>query len=1019
MSIANARWIGSFRFDRTARRQGFQLLREGFMSRSRLWRITAALAAAVLAGSSPSGGWALAQEPQPPVNIDFEGVVAAARQAGANRGPGNNFRDFNEVTRGAEKIDGLFTLYKTGDHLYAEIRPDQFNQPLLTPITIARGMAQAGIPVGDDDRVLILRRVGDRIQIVRRNIFFKAPAGTPLDKAVKQNYTDSVLMALPIVTVNQMKGGAPLIDLSDVFMSDLADLRIGSIDRSRSQWTKVKGFPNNLELELEATYAGGGFRRMMSRGSDPSSDPRGTTLVLHFSIIKAQEAGYHPRVADDRVGHFLSATKDFGTTDRDSNFVRYINRWRLEKSDPRAKLSPPKKQIIWYVEDTVPLEYRPYVEEGISEWNKAFEKIGFKNAIAVRWQEAGRDEFDPEDTNYCTFRWITSDVSYAMSCLRANPINGEMIDGDVVFDASLIRYWKDDYALLVGSKPAADGAIESTPLAFGEVISPILASKMGYGQPARLAMPGPGGLDKLPGQLFPEVVPADYNDLQWRLARNFALGTRGFCQFNSGFQRDLSLAAIALADAPKPEPPKTDKDKEKDKDKAAKKPEPKPEFPEEFLGQAIKHVVMHEVGHSLGLRHNFKASTMLTGDQLHDTNLTHTRGLVGSVMDYSPINLAPKGKHQGDYYSTTIGPYDYWAIEYAYKPVDGDEATELKKIAARAPEHDLVYATDEDAFLNEDPYVNRWDLGNDPCQFGRERIALAAELLKDLDARIVKDGESWARTRRAFSMLLSQYGDGATLASQFIGGQSVSRDHKADKDARDPIVPVPGAKQRDCLKFLADNILSDKAFQFSPTLLRRLGTERWMHWGNEGGMFGPAIDISVLERILGIQKIVLGHCLSGSTLSRIQNQQLQADNGTDPLRLDEVFRSLTDGIWGDLDKMPEAKDAKGAKLAYTTLRRNLQREYLRRLSSMVLGDRNNSFGDALTYIIFVGGGGGGSVPADARALARLHLKEIAGRINMVLETKNAALDDTSRAHLEECKQRIAKVLEANLDIKEP
>ena len=106
-------------------------------------------------------------------------------------------------------------------------------------------------------------------------------------------------------------------------------------------------------------------------------------------------------------------------------------------------------------------------------------------------------------------------------------------------------------------------------------------------------------------------------------------------------------------------------------------------------------------------------------------------------MDYSPINIAPKGKKQGDFYSTTIGPYDYWAIEYAYTPVMGDEATELKKIAARAPEHDLVYATDEDSFLNDDPYVNRWDLGADPCEFGKERIALASSLLKDLDARVV------------------------------------------------------------------------------------------------------------------------------------------------------------------------------------------------------------------------------------------------------------------------------------------
>ena len=80
---------------------------------------------------------------------------------------------------------------------------------------------------------------------------------------------------------------------------------------------------------------------------------------------------------------------------------------------------------------------------------------------------------------------------------------------------------------------------------------------------------------------------------------------------------------------------------------------------------------MHEVGHSLGLRHNFKASIMLRPDQINDTSITRVKGMTGSVMDYNPINVAPKGQKQGDYASTTIGPYDYWAIEYAYKPVDG------------------------------------------------------------------------------------------------------------------------------------------------------------------------------------------------------------------------------------------------------------------------------------------------------------------------------------------------------------
>ena len=257
-----------------------------------------------------------------------------------------------------------------------------------------------------------------------------------------------------------------------------------------------------------------------------------------------------------------------------------------------------------------------------------------------------------------------------MSCLRANPLTGEMIDGDVVFDAGFIRYWKQQYALLVGHTTTAGGQQQTAPLAIGEVISPILAAKMGYGLPQSRATARHRFTRQEPaGEWSPKLRPPARARSPGTSPEHFARGSRGFCQFQTGFQHDFGLAAIAFADAKGPDKPAADKTK--DSDKPGQETEPKSELPEEFLGQAIKHIVMHEVGHSLGLRHNFKASTMLTADQLNDTAITHVKGLVGSVMDYSPINIAPKGKKQGDYYSTTIGPYDYWAIEYAYKPIDG------------------------------------------------------------------------------------------------------------------------------------------------------------------------------------------------------------------------------------------------------------------------------------------------------------------------------------------------------------
>jgi hypothetical protein len=961
-----------------------------------------------------------AQEPRPETKAggetkaDLDAILSQMRAAG---GPGRvgggasdrHYPDFNEMTRGAEKIDGLFTLHRKDEHLYAEIRPHQLDQPMLVLATIARGLGRTGEPVSNgDEMVVVFRKVDEHIQLVRRNISYKATPGTPIEKSVKQNYVDSVLMSLPIRTVSP--SGATVIDLADMFMTDLAQLNLGFLDRSRSSWYKVKGLKDNLELEVEATFGGAGMRGMMAMfgGNDGVADPRGITLVIHYSLIRLpNDFGFRTRLADDRIGHWLSTSKDFGSTDSDSNYVRLLNRWRLDKADMRAKLSPPRKQVVWWVEDTVPHEYRPYVEAGILEWNKAFEKIGFRNALAVRWQQPG-EEFDPEDTSYCTFRWVTSDRGYARTCFRSNPLTGEIIDGDVIFDSSFIRHWKQEYALMIGAKPTGQGGeLDLTPLAVGEVISPIMAAKYGFGGPLPLTAGRGNGAANAPS-----VVPADWSSLDYRLSR-LARRDGHTCTYQAGMQADFALAAMALA-VP---------------DRGGKGGPV--EVPEEFIGQALKEVVMHEVGHSIGLRHNFKASAMLTAEQLNDTAITRVKGLVGSVMDYSPVNIAPKGVKQGDYYTTTLGPYDYWAIEYAYKPIMGDEAGELRAIAARAPEPDLAFATDEDAALNNDPQVNRFDLGSDVCRFAKDRIALSAELLKDLDAKVVRDGEPWSRNRRAFAILLSQYGNAAYLVSNYIGGQSISRDHKGDKNARDPIVPVPGPKQRECLAFLVDQILSDRAFKFSPALLRRLATEKWSGWGNEAMMLGE-VDYPVHQRVLDVQRIVLAQCLAPEVLARLQNQELQAEPGSKPLKMAEVFRTLSDGIWSEAnpdadcdccdlvdDKAAKPDDkAKAAprEVALSTVRRNLQREYLKRLSTIVLGERRGDFGGSFAFLSF---NGGGSYPADARALARLHLRQIGDRIGKLLERKDVTIDDTTRAHLEDCRHKIGKVLEAGLDANEP
>ena len=459
-----------------------------------------------------------------------------------------------------------------------------------------------------------------------------------------------------------------------------------------------------------------------------------------------------------------------------------------------------------------------------------------------------------------------------------------------------------------------------------------------------------------------------------RLARVMAI-RQGLCQCSAHAHSELSLGLMALA--------------------ARFDQKPGDKLPDELLLQAIKYITMHEVGHTLGLRHNFKESSMLTHDQLNNTDITRKQGLVGSVMDYVPVNLAPKGVKQGDFYTTTLGPYDYWAIEYAYKPLTGgtdSEVTDLKKVASRAAERGLAYGTDEDLMAAADPLINQWDLGNDPMKHAQDRMALAEELMRGLAERVVENGEGYQRARQAFSLLLRQYGDAAALTARFVGGEYLHRDHKGDPNARDPHVPVRAAKQREALAFLQKHILTDEPFHFPPELLRKLASERWLHWGTEfQAMRG--VEFPIHDRINRVQRVVLDELLDAETLARVQNVALKADNEDTPLTLAEVFRSLSDSIWSDLPATDKAAAAKSS-----IIRRNLQREYLKDLSFIVLR---------------------GYGPPDARSLARMHLRDASKRIDLALADKKLAADDTVRAHLEESKEQIAKTLGAALQASQP
>ncbi len=884
--------------------------------------------------TKPAPGPATVKDEQSSAPIP--GAAAAASAAGSAEASKPKYPPFSMVLKDAKAISGLLPLHLRENTLFAELNSGHFNRDYIVVISIAKGIGQSPLLGGmswgfGDDWVWQFKKVDDTIRIVRRNVRFTANKGSPEDKAVGLAYTDSVLFSLPIVTTGP--SGGYVVDLTPVFMSDLPQISMMlpgfSFAQNKSNYDEVKGYPENTEIQVAATYASGGYLELES-----VADSRGATINVHYSISALPQNGYRPRLADDRIGYFLTAIKDYSNKTDEDRFVRYINRWDLQKADPSAEVSPPKKPLIFWVERTVPFKYRKPIRDGILEWNKAFEKAGLVNAIEVRQQPDNAD-WDPEDINYNTFRWITSSAGFAMGPSRVNPTNGQILDADIIFDADFLQAWKNEYETFT---PQSIAALTGGPL---DIKSYEASLRHGPGEHSSV------------------------------LCRH--------CQLTAGRARDLAFGESVLA--AKETGPGTEAEKER------------------LIMQGLKEVTMHEVGHTLGLRHNFKSSAMYTLEELNNPEKTKDTGLTGSVMDYSPANIVAKGVKQGDFYSTTIGPYDMWAIEYGYKPLAAGspegELPELKKIAARSGEANLMYSTDEDTRgIDPDPLSNRFDLGKDTVEFAKHRAKVIADLWPTIIDRMVKEGDGYQQARRTFGVLLAQYGQAMYFASRNVGGIYVSRSHKGDPNSQAPFAVVEPQRQRDALALLETQVFSDAPFQFPPSLYNYLASSRWSHWGTRSALRN---DFPVHETIAMWQERILYQLLSSLTLQRIYDSELKVPADQDAFTAAELIRRLTGSIFNETEKLQGGSYTE-RKPAIGSLRRNLQRIYLQRLSELAMGETG--------------------APADCQSVAYFELKGLQDRINKLLGA-NANLDTYTKAHLTESSNRIAKVLDARLLLSRP
>jgi len=848
--------------------------------------------------------------------LTFPGTALAKKnKKGGDAAAVNNYEDmkpFAEVIGGLEKIEGLFDLYQnpvTGK-AYIALREDQLEKDYLFSAKQDQGTGERGLygTIMMDSYLFQWRRFGNRVQLVQKNVTFIADEGTPESRAVARSFADSVIASATLASVPEAESETLLIDLSDILLGSdfhgvggyLGAVYSGGydIDAENSGITMVKSFPKNVELGVTARFAGS-----PEEGSAVLPDTRYVQASFRYSLVELPDDKYIPRLSDDRVGFFPELYLNFSKPTSDTPYVRYINRWRLEKKDQAAKISDPVKPITFWLENSIPVQYRPAIEAGVLIWNEAFEEAGFSNAVVVK-QQPDDAEWDPADARYNTIRWFASyDASFAIGPSHSDPRTGELLDADIGFSDGIVRY----------------GALGRHRF----WVDPVSKIK-------ELAEP----------------IPHDENAL---------------CSYGEEMNMHMSIAHDLLESRGW-----TSEDQEK------------------FATEYLIEVTAHEVGHTLGLRHNFIASTMLDLDDMLDWK-GKSGDSAASVMDYNPPVVAAKGKKQGPYLPQAVGAYDKFAIKYGYTPIKAATTPEGEKAAllllARTGAKDFqAYATDEDAGFSGkalDPRVTRFDFTSDPLAYFEHTIGLAEELRDNLDAKLVEEGDSYAVLRRGFDYTWGQYTTAGLVAAKYVGGIHHSRHHVGDPDGQLPFVPVAGDEQRRALTFIVDNIWAAGSFDVKPETLQKLQFERSEELSGAAWRTSR-LDYPLHGVVASVQGVPLNTLFDTTRLARLIDLERMSD---DALTLDELFSTVRGGIWGELRSAS----------TIDSHRRNLQEQHLDHLIALAL------HGDA---------------PGDAVSLARLELTTLRGQLG----SASARMKDrTSKAHIERMRAKVQAALDANAE----
>jgi len=777
-------------------------------------------------------------------------------------------KSYSEViTDKAETDEGLFDVHKIEEDYFYEIPDSLLNREMLLVSRIAQTQNDIGYG-GEKLNTQVVRWQRREDKVLLRHVTFEnvAKDSLPIYKAVQHSNFEPIIAAFDVKSLGKDSSGV-VIDVTSLYNTDIPSLglqdsrreryRVRRLDKERTFIRHVHSYPKNIEARSWLTY---------EASNPPSSASTGTiSLEVNHSMVLLPDEKMDTRSYDQRVGYFSIQHTDYGTDAQKAKEVQYITRYKLIPKDKEAYLNgelvEPVNPIVYYIDPATPKKWRPYLKQGVEDWQKAFEAAGFKNAIIAKDPptEEENPEWSPEDVRYSVIRYFASDIQNAYGPHVHDPRTGQILESDIGWYHNVMNLLRNWY--------------------------------------------------------FVQTAAANPD------ARTV-------------------------------------------------------QFKDDVMGELVRFVSSHEVGHTLGLPHNFGSSHAYPVDSLRSPTFTSTHGTAPSIMDYARFNYVAQPGDGVEDFHPAIGKYDKWSIKWGYTWFPDEMSKEEKEAKlnewTRERAGDPIYFYGRQSISKIDPRSQNEDLGNDAMKASELGIANLKRITSNLVEWTERDGANYEELEELYRNVVAQWSRYMGHVTKNIGG--VYENYKTYNQDGPVYTFVPEEDQQRAMDFLVDYGFNTPTWMLNDDVLSRTNQS------------------TVVDNIRQAQVRVLEGVTDPQRIARLIEFDVRSSEDT--YDAFEMMDDVRNGIWSELDD----------NSAIDVYRRNLQRAYLERMEYLMteeLPDVPSAFKE------FIGWTDVDVSQSDIRPIVRDQLEILLDNVN---QSKNRVRDRATRVHLSDVAVRIDDIL---------